>query len=181
MTCDSVQVTVKGIVKVDIRFSPAFASYGEAVEAMRSQGPDARRLLAAAFAKEKAQFIAKQPGQVKVTMRLLKWWRDQQQWSSELARPSDDILELVAVYSAVQTKPADQRAAVANAMSLMARFPELRVVWSNYYGKDDIWSPLLHQRPLLMDPTNPYVNVADPQAFDATELVHLAQTTHFFW
>jgi len=178
---DAVRLTCKGLVTVDLRFSPAFASHGEAVEAMRSQGPDARRLLAAAFAKEKAQFIAKQPGQVKVTMRLLKWWRDQQQWSSELTRPSDDVLELVAVYSAVQTKPADQRVAIANAMSLLAKFGELRIVWSNYYAKEDIWTPLLHQRPLLMDPTNPFANVADPHAFDPQELMAKAQTTHFFW
>jgi len=181
VTDHSLKLTAKGLVKVDLRFSPTFASYGEALEALRMQGPETRRLLAAAFAKEKVQFIGKQPGQVKVTIRLLKWWRDQQQWSSDFTRPSDDILELVAVYSAVQTKAADQHAAVANAMSLMARFEELRVVWSNYYGKDDIWAPLLRHRPLLMDPTNPYVNVADPQVFNAEELVKLARTTHFFW
>jgi len=181
ITSDSVQVTVKGIVNVDIRFSPMLASHGEAIETMRSQGPAERRLLSSSLAQEKTQFIAKQPGQVKVTMRLLKWWREQQRWSSTMARPSDEILELVAVYSAVQTKPADQRSAIANAMSLMARFDELRIVWSNYYEKQDIWAPLLHQRPLLMDPTNPFVNVADPQVFDARELMSLASTTHFFW
>jgi len=181
ITSDSVQVTVKGIVNVDIRFSPVLASHGEAIETMRSQGPAERRLLSSSLAQEKTQFIAKQPGQVKVTMRLLKWWREQQRWSSTMARPSDEILELVAVYSAVQTKPADQRSAIANAMSLMARFDELRIVWSNYYEKQDIWAPLLHQRPLLMDPTNPFVNVADPQVFDARELMSLASTTHFFW
>jgi len=178
---DSLQLTAKGVVKVNLRFSPTFASYGEALDALRTQNPGTRQLMAAAFAKERVQFIAKQPGQVKVTMRLLKWWRDQQDWSSAFTRPSDDLLELLAVYSAVQTKPADQHVAIANAMSLMARFEELRVVWSNYYRKDDIWAPLLHQRPLLMDPTNPYVNVADPQDFDASELMKLAGSTHFFW
>jgi len=181
ITGDSVRLTAKGLVTLDLRFAPVFASHAEAIEAMRSKNPDARRFLAASLAKEKAQFIAKQPGQVKVTMRLLKWWRDQQQWSSACTRPSDDILELVAVYSAVQTKPADQHAAIANVMSLLARFEELRIVWSNFYGKEDIWPALLHQRPLLMDPTNPFLNVADPQLFDARELMELAQTTHFFW
>jgi len=178
---DSLQLTAKGVVKVNLRFSPTFACYGEALDALRTQNPGTRQLMAAAFAKERVQFIAKQPGQVKVTMRLLKWWRDQQQWSSELTRPSDDVLELVAVYSAVQTKPADQRVAIANAMSLLAKFGELRIVWSNYYAKEDIWTPLLHQRPLLMDPTNPFANVADPHAFDPQELMAKAQTTHFFW
>merc|ERR1719235_1392948 len=150
---------VKGCVELHLRFSADFETYSEVIQAMKQQQPD----------------------QVKVTMRLLKWWRNQQRWSSPLTTPSDEILELIAVYSALQTKPRDQKMAIANAMSLMARFTELRIVWSNYYSKEDIWSPLLQQRPLLMDPVNPYLNVADPQRFDASELMSLAQSTHFFW
>merc|ERR1719395_449642 len=180
-TTDSVYMKVKGLVEVHLRFSPAFEAHSDVIEALSKQGPDMRKYYATSLVKEKVQFISKQPGQVKVTMRLLKWWRDQQQWSSSLTTPSDDILELIAVYSALQTKPKDQRMAIANAMSLMARFDELRIVWSNYYGKEDIWSPLLNQRPLLMDPVNPFVNVADPQAFDARELISLSKSTHFFW
>jgi len=180
-TADSVYMKVKGLVEVHLRFSPAFESHAEVVDVLSKQGPDMRKYYATSLVKDKVQFISKQPGQVKVTMRLLKWWRDQQQWSSSLTTPSDDVLELIAVYSALQTKPKDQRMAIANAMSLMARFDELRIVWSNYYGKEDIWSPLLNQRPLLMDPVNPFVNVADPQAFDARELISLSKSTHFFW
>jgi 2'-5'-oligoadenylate synthetase len=180
-TADSVHMKVKGLVELDLRFSPCFESYAETIQVLGEQSPDVRKLFATSLAKERADFVAKQPGQVKVTMRLLKWWRDQQQWSSALTQPSDDILELIAVYTALQTKPGDQRVAIANSMSLMARFDELRIVWSNYYGKDDIWSPLLNQRPLLMDPVNPFVNVADPQVFDSRELMSLARATHFFW
>lgn len=180
-TRDSVHMKVKGIVNVDLRFSPVFESYTSAIAAISEQGPETRKYFTTSLVKEKVQFVAKQPGQVKVTMRLLKWWRDQQNWSSALTCPSDDVLELIAVYSALQTKPKDQRTAIANAMSLMARFDELRIVWSNYYGKEDIWSPLLHQKPLLMDPVNPFVNIADPQTLDCRELMSLARTTHFFW
>lgn len=92
------------------------------------------------------------------------------------------IIELLVAYSATQTKPSDQRVAVANVMSLLARFDELRIVWpAHYYNKEDIWAPLLSQKPLLMDPTNPFFNVADSQSFDARELMTLAQSTHFFW
>jgi len=180
-TDDSVHMKVKGCVEVDLRFSPDFETYTEVIQAMGQQRPDTRKYFDTALVKEQVQFISKQPGQVKVTMRLLKWWRNQQRWSSPLTTPSDDVLELIAVYSALQTKPGDQRMAVANAMSLMARFQELRIVWSNYYEKEDIWSPLLQQRPLLMDPVNPFLNVADPQTFDASELMSLARSTHFFW
>jgi len=180
-TDDSVHMKVKGCMEVDLRFSPDFETYGDVIQAMGQQCPEKRKHFNTSLVKEQVQFVSKQPGQVKVTMRLLKWWRNQQQWTSALTTPSDEVLELIAVYSALQTKPSDQRTAIANAMSLMARFEELRIVWSNYYGKEDIWSPLLQQRPLLMDPVNPYVNVADPQSFNASELMSLAKTTHFFW
>jgi len=172
---------VKGLITVDLRFSPVFDSYASVIQTLGEQGPEARKYFATSLVKERTQFIAKQPGHVKVTIRLLKWWRDQQAWSGKVFRPTDEMLELVSVYSAVQTKPTDQRVAVANEMALLAQANDLRIVWSNYYSKDDVWSPLLRQRPLLMDPTNPFINIADPQSFDATELMKLAKTTHFFW
>jgi len=183
ITEDSICMKVKPsfMNEVHLRFSSAFGDYKETLGEMGALGPDGWKHLNTSLSKDKVAFVSKQPGQIKVTMRLLKWWRDQQQWKSEHTTPSDDVLELIAVYSALQTKPKDQRTSVANAMSLMARFNELRIVWSNYYSKEEIWAPLIQQRPLLMDPVNPYVNVADPQRFDASELMSLAKTTHFFW
>lgn len=185
---DSVKVFgAKGLSSLTLFFSPVFGSYAEAVQQTlgqpNSSSPARYKFLAAALAEERVQFIARQPAPVKVTIRLLKWWRDQQPWSTPLTRPSDDVLELMAVYAAAQqtTPAADQSAAVASVMVLLARFEELRIVWSNYYKKTDVWAPLLRHRPLLMDPVNPQVNIADPQAFDARELMSLAQTTHFFW
>jgi hypothetical protein len=180
MAEDAVRVCTKEMT-LDVRFSPIFETYTETIRILGEHTPDARKFYAASLAKERVQFISRQPSHVKVTMRLLKWWRDQQSWSSKLVCPKDEVLELMAVYSACQTKPADQRMAIANVMSLLSRFNEMRIVWSNYYSKDDVWAPLLRQRPLLMDPTNPFVNVADPQVFNACELMELARTTHFFW
>lgn len=181
VTEDAVHMRVKDLLDVEVCFSPTFESYAATVQVLGEQDADARRFYAASLAKERTQLIGRQPGSVKVTMRLLKWWRDQQEWSGNLTRPSDEVLELAAVYSAAQSKPTDQRIAIANVMSLLARFNEVRIVWSNFYSKEDVHAPLLRQRPLLMDPTNPFVNVADPQAFDPRELMELAGTTHFFW
>ena len=180
-TDDSVRMDVKGGLVVNVRFSPAFENYVETVQALGMLGPYARKPFEPSFVKERTQFVAKQPGHVKVTMRLMKWWRDQQAWSCPLTTPSDYVLELIVIYAAQQCGKVAQAQMIANCMSLLARFDQLRVVWSNYYEKQDIWAPLLHQRPLLMDPTNPFVNVADPQVFDARELMSLAGTTHFFW
>merc|ERR1740117_1262573 len=178
---DSLRMKVQGLITVDVRFSPVFQSYAKIIKSLGEQGLEARRFFTTTLAKESTLFISQQPKAVKVTIQLLKWWRDQQNWSDSIMRPTNEMLELMAVYSAVQTKPADQRTAIANVMALLSQFSELRIVWSNYYSKDDVWAPLLRQRPLLMDPTNPFVNVADAQSFDSTELMSFASSTHFFW
>lgn len=178
---DSVKLTVRGVVSVDLKFVPVFGSITEVYQALGQQESETRRRLGAGLVKERTHFISKQPGQVKVTMRLLKWWRDQQEWSGSSARPSDDLIELLTVYSAIQSKPQDQQIAVTNVLALMSRFDELTITWSNFYKKTDIWEPLLNQRPLVMDPVNPFLNVADPQVFDFRELMVHASQTRFFW
>jgi len=179
-TDDSLLVSFQGLITVDVRFSPVFQSYANIIELLGEQGIEARRYLSISLAKERTLFISQQPRSVKVTIQLLRWWRDKQMWSDSTLRPTDEMMELMAVYSAAQTKPTNQRTAIASVMSLMSQFNDLRIVWSNYYSKDDVWAPLMRQRPLLMDPTNPFVNIADPQLFDASELMSFASSTHFF-
>ena len=65
-----------------------------------------------------------------MTMRLLKWWRDQQAWSCALTKPSDFVLELIAIYASQQCGKVTQAQMIANCMSLLSRFDQLRVVWS---------------------------------------------------
>jgi len=177
---DSVRLTVRGVVSVDLKFVPVMGSISDVHHALSQHGAETRRHLAAGLVKERTHFISKQPGQVKVTIRLLKWWRDQQEWSSLSNRPTDDLIELLVVHSA-NNKPHDQKVAVTNVLGLMARFDELNIVWTNFYKKSDIWEPLLNQRPLIMDPVNPFLNVADPQMFDFRELMAHASKTRFFW
>jgi len=180
-TPECVKLSVRGVVAVDIKFVPVFESYATTLKFLAQEGPETRKRLGAVVMKERTHFISKQPGQTKVTMRLLKWWRDQQQWSNSVTRPSDDLLELLTVFSSTQSKPQDQQTAVANVLALMGRFDELCVTWTNFYKKTDIWEPLANQRPLVMDPVNPYLNLADPQVFDPRELVNFASQTRFFW
>jgi hypothetical protein len=181
LTETSVRVNVRSQITVDLRFSPAFESYSKTVQALGASGPDARKPFEASFVKERTQFVSKQPGNVKVTIRLLKWWRDQQAFSCALTRPSDYLIELIAIYAYQQCGKLTQSQMIANCMSIFARFDQLRVMWSNYYEQKDVWSPLMMQRPLLMDPVNPFSNIVDPQDFDARELTSFASTTHFFW
>jgi len=180
-TQECVKLSVRGVVAVDIKFVPVFESYASTLKFLAQEGPETRKRLGAVVMKERTHFISKQPGQTKVTMRLLKWWRDQQQWSNSVTRPSDDLLELLTVFSSTQSKPQDQQSAVANVLAIMARFDELSVTWTNFYKKTEIWEPLANQRPLVMDPVNPYLNLADPQVFDPRDLVNFASQTRFFW
>jgi len=177
----AVTFQTKDTLKINIQVAPAFPHYNDAIIALGELAPSARMHFAPVFAKEMTHFVGKQPGSVKVTIRLLKWWRGEQTWSHDLYKPSDDIINLLVIYSAMQGKPKDQKQAVANVLSLFSHFDELRVFWNNYYKKSDIWAPLLLQKPLLMDPVNPFVNIVDPQVFDPSELMEKAASTRFFY
>jgi hypothetical protein len=177
-----VAVTSKGIDvgSTRIKISPAFESYTEAVQALGVLGPDSRPYFDAAFVNERNAFIGKQPGSVKATMRLLKWWRDQQSFSCELTRPSDELLELLAIYVSQQSGKQPLGESVKSCMTVLAHLDDFRAVWTNFYTPQDVWAPLMAQRPLLMDPVNPFRNVMDPQEFDPRELIYLARTSTFW-
>ena len=67
-------------------------------------------------------------------------------------------------------------------MELMTGFNTMQVVWPERcrcYRQADIPQTLLQQRPLLMDPVNPFVNVADPDAFDPREMMDFARLQKF--
>jgi len=177
-----VEVTKAGVLfeQTTIKLTPAWPSYADAVQALGTLGPDSRPYFDAAFVRERNAFVGKQPGSVKACMRLLKWWRDQQTFSCDLTRPSDELLEYLAIYVAQQCGKQSLGQSVANCMGVLARLDELRVVWTNFYSQQDVWAPLMTQRPLLMDPVNPFRNVADPQDFDPREVIQKARTTSFW-
>lgn len=180
LTSDSLQMRVRGLVTLDVRFAPLVRSYAAILRLVKDQAPQLRRHYSPMFAKEATLFVQQQPEHVRVTMQLIKWWRGQQSWSDKVFWPSDATLEALAAYSAAKSQPADQRAAVANVMALLAQFDSLEIVWSDRYSHDNVWPPLLSERPLLMDPANPFVNLASPNTFDAYELMSFARTTSFF-
>lgn len=177
-TNDAVKFNLRGILAITLKFVPVFACFADVYKAMATATPEARERLSAALTKERTHFISKQSGQVKVTMRLMKWWRDQQRWSSAIARPTNDLLELMTVHSAIQSKPKDQSEAVHNIFKLMANFHDLNITWTNFYKKSEVWAPLSQNRPLVMDPVNPYLNIADPKVFQAREMMMMASKTH---
>lgn len=185
-----VRMQVEGSVQVDVRFAPADRAYTDTVGAMseqktkpsngREQPEAARRVLTACFAERKNQFIHALPEPVKMTIRLLKWWRGKCQWSTSKACPSDQLLELVAAWSSADSQPTDLHTAVMNVIGLLARFKELKATWNSdvlCYGEERINPSMLSETPLLVDPVNPFVNLAEPQSFDPSEMMSSAQAT----
>mmetsp|Transcript_64242 Transcript_64242/g.184590 ORF Transcript_64242/g.184590 Transcript_64242/m.184590 type:complete len:629 (+) Transcript_64242:142-2028(+) len=172
-------LTEGGLGEVRLLLSPEFGAYSEALQAMRSQKP--AMVLSggeAAFVAQKVRFMDRQPAAVKATVRLLKYWRQQQQWSSAATRPSDELLELVAAHLAVRQPPTDLRCAVTDALAALGSFGELSVTWPQAlrtYREGDVCKALLKQRPLILDPTNPLANLADASAFEPRELVEHAR------
>eukprot|EP00439_Symbiodinium_sp_Y106_P031708 s4380_g3.t2 len=98
-----------------------------------------------------ARLFDKLPTAVKVTMRLMKWWRNQQPWSSDEERPSDLLLEHI-VASTTSPAPVDQVAAVSAAFMALASFDHLSVV----------------------DPMDPTAKLGDSKNFKHQQLVELA-------
>jgi len=181
----SVHVSVDGPLRnVKILFSPAFKSYSEALNALRCDtSATACAIGRAAFVTQRVRFVEKQSEGVKATMRLLKWWREQRQWSSEKTRPSDDLLELVVAHAVTQRTPRNLQAAVSDVLSILAHFDEMSAIWPlamRSYREDQVPKSLLSQRPLLLDPTNPFANVADPKLFCSDELMEHARSGVFF-
>lgn len=180
---DAVRIHAKGSITVDLRFAPTFPSHREALDAIAAQAPEARPQCAAWLGEKRVRFIQKQPEAVKTTMRLLKWWREQRAWSAASTRPSDELLELVVAHVATRLPLSDQRGAVAAVLRVLAQFDTLQLSWlgtSACYAKEDVPQQLLRQQPLLMDPVNPFVNVADPLAFDSQEMMDFARSADFF-
>ncbi len=65
---DSVKLTVRGVVSVDLKFVPVFGSISEVCQVLGQHETETRRRLGAGLVKERTHFISKQPGQVKVTI-----------------------------------------------------------------------------------------------------------------
>lgn len=151
---------------------------GETVVSLELESADAPDAI---FADRRARFFDRQPASVKVTMKLLKWWRNQQQWEDDSSIPSDEVLEYICAFAAYGQLPENQFNAVEQVMALLADFKKLCVIWPDgvaSYRLELIPRPVLIERPLLLDPTDPEANICnlpeEEEAFDYTQLARLA-------
>lgn len=188
---EAVRVRLEGPFEVDFRFAPSLGSTHSqrlraacerlAKPANREQRELERKVYASSLAERKILFVQQMPEPVKMTVRMLKWWREQRTWSSIKTWPSDDLLTFGAAWSHLETQPADLYTAVMNALYVLGRFMELRASWTAdtlCYSKSDVSEAMWHERPLLMDPVIPFANLADRKSFDPIEMMAYAQNTN---
>jgi len=180
-------------LEVRVQLSPVLKSREHLLECIKTSPPAERFYFYPSMVRERNDFVAQQPSKVKVLIRLITWWASKQTWSSPLATPSCWLLELVVIHLCKQLEKAadaggledfDLADRIARVFEVLARFETTKVLWADTglaaYSSEEIWRPLLSHEPLLMDPLNPYSNLADVNAFDARELVAAAQPPNCF-
>eukprot|EP00929_Paragymnodinium_shiwhaense_P077719 TRINITY_DN4006_c0_g2_i1.p1 TRINITY_DN4006_c0_g2~~TRINITY_DN4006_c0_g2_i1.p1 ORF type:complete len:558 (+),score=173.97 TRINITY_DN4006_c0_g2_i1:193-1866(+) len=178
---DGVRIEINGPedIVVTVRFSPAFDNHAAAVDHMFWEGVERRQQLGFAFANEKLQLMLKQATHVKMAIGILKRWRNKQAWTAPQSRPEDDLLEALAVYAAAQSQSTDVAATLASVLVSMRTFDSLCLLCNGSNAQSDVWPPLLEQRPLIMDLSNPFVNLAAAENFEPKQLMLLAMSADF--
>lgn len=187
---ETVRVQMQGQILVDLIFAPAewSVSEGEAAQdrtwSQACQGggdlEPCSRIRRAASAERTYMFLQALPERVKMTIRMLKWWRAKWQWSSPGTRPSDELLEYVAAWTSTESPPPDLCTALMNALGMLARFSERSLVPSSKalaLAKKDCSGGTLPGSPSSGEQMFCVWNVEDMMSFDASEMMSFAQAT----
>jgi len=138
--------------------------------------------------REVVELIAEQPPNVLATMKLLHWWASQQMWPTR-SQPPPYLLELLVLEAALRPlagheddndpiREVDSTIPVPElleaTLELCSRLPELSITWKSssfvLYAPSEVDEEVLEQKPLILDPTNPCVNVAMRGNFNPVEL-----------
>jgi len=165
-----------------IFISPIFLSREHLFHCIRNSAPATQGYYSPALMHDAVQFIVNQPDATKDVMKLVTWWSSQQRWTTPSNQPPHYLLQLLCVYATLEQKDGTRNLTwmLGRVLDLCASFEQLRVVWADLglatYTPAHVPQASLWQVPLVMDPTNPYVNLADPAVFNHTELAALAGT-----
>ncbi|CAE7749360.1 unnamed protein product [Symbiodinium sp. KB8] len=165
-------------IPIEVLLSPIFKSRAHLMECIRDSPPDERLYFYAAFVRERNELMAGQSTDVKAIMNLMLWWVSVQPWSIASVRPTKWLVQLLTLRSCRKVQ-SDRSRLVAAVLRSFADLASLKELWEDadtslcLYVSQDVWKPLLGQRPLVMDPVNPFCNLLD--GFDGSELIKYAQ------
>ncbi|XP_035684110.1 2'-5'-oligoadenylate synthase 1A-like [Branchiostoma floridae] len=131
----------------------------------------ARENCSAALVELQVAFVKKQPAEVKNLIRLVKMWKASCVWEPSL---TSYPLELLCIHT---WRP---HMSVADAFEAVLRklsdYRSIYTYWSDNYTAVIDHEEMLSKRPLILDPANPYNNVAD-RCRDWDAVVEAAEET----
>jgi len=107
-------------------------------------------------------FMKDQKDLIRDVARLAKFWNQNQSFEKYIYGQST-IMELLATKAGLEEINNSNNPSVRNAFKrflvILRNISDAYVVFFNYYNKSDVPTEVLRQRPLLLDPTNPYNNL----------------------
>ncbi|XP_067678436.1 2'-5'-oligoadenylate synthase 2-like [Haliotis asinina] len=149
----------------DVDILPSFNILGvktshEVFTEMKSKTDDERRLYAPCFSQEQVDFVKEAPIKVKNLIRLVKYWA-KVEVNREVKAVTSFFLELVVISHWKNNGcPYDfvTQDWFRDVMTQLTQLTSLRILWPDQYDAASFC--VLPKNPVVLDPANPYINVA---------------------
>lgn len=107
-------------------------------------------------------FMKDQKDLIRDVARLAKFWSQNQSFEKKIYGQST-IMELLATKAGQEEINNNTNPSLGNAFKrflvILRNISDANVIFLNYYGKSEVPMEVLKQKPLLLDPTNPYNNL----------------------
>jgi len=107
-------------------------------------------------------FMKEQKDLIRDVARLAKFWSQNQSFEKKIYGQST-IMELLATKAGQEEIDDSINPSLGNAFKrflvILRNISDANVIFLNYYDKSEIPTEVLRQKPLLLDPTNPYNNL----------------------
>mmetsp|Transcript_4497 Transcript_4497/g.10499 ORF Transcript_4497/g.10499 Transcript_4497/m.10499 type:complete len:663 (+) Transcript_4497:327-2315(+) len=149
----------------------------ELLKAIKTSAPNVRKLFQSCLRLQWRKLLLRQPATVQRTARLMKWWMENQTFSSVFHHPPPRLMEAATIYASATTQYKSISELVAATRSVLLELPDAKIIWADGLGRFSIYTPaevqrnVRSQKPMLMDPVNPYNNLANKRIFGCEELV----------
>ncbi|XP_046328855.2 2'-5'-oligoadenylate synthase 3-like isoform X1 [Haliotis rufescens] len=149
----------------DVDILPSFNILGaksplEVFSEMKPMTDDERRLYAPCFSQKQVDFVKQTPIKVKNLIRLVKYWA-KVEVNIEVKAVTSFFLELLVIsHWMTNASPSDfvTKDWFREIMTQLTNLTSLRILWPEQYDAASFC--VFRENPVVLDPTNPYINVA---------------------
>mmetsp|Transcript_50043 Transcript_50043/g.109423 ORF Transcript_50043/g.109423 Transcript_50043/m.109423 type:complete len:659 (+) Transcript_50043:309-2285(+) len=149
----------------------------ELLKAIKTSAPNVRKLFQSCLRLQWKKLLLRQPATVQRTARLMKWWMEHQTFSSVFHHPPPRLMEAATIYASATTQYRSISELMAATRAVLLDLPDAKITWGEGLARFSIYAPaevqrnVRSQKPMLMDPVNPYNNLANKRIFGCEELV----------